>query len=191
MRRDEWCRGNRLPWRALIGGLALGAAVLAASGVESEDAAATPREVEEAVSAVDRLARRFGVPGTLAAIVYEEALRARVEPAMAFGVIATESGFDPNAIGRHGERGLMQIKPSTARAHDERVTAEQLHDPEVNVRLGLAHLKQEVEYFGDPILGLMSYHMGRARLERELADGVPPRDRYVDRVLSSCGYACA
>ena len=44
--------------------------------------------------------------------------------------------------------------------------------------------------FGDRSIGLMSYHMGRARLERELADGVPPRDRYVDRVLSSCGSDC-
>jgi soluble lytic murein transglycosylase-like protein len=137
------------------------------------------------------LALRFGVRDEIARVIYEQALQAGVEPAMAFGMIAEESGFDPGAIGRQGERGLMQIKPSTARAYNSRITPEALHSPEVNVRLGLRHLKREVEYFGDPILGLMSYHMGRTRLEREMADGVPPRDGYVERVLSSCGPDCA
>jgi soluble lytic murein transglycosylase-like protein len=138
----------------------------------------------------ERLARRYGVGDALAALIYEQARLADVEPAVAFGMIAQESGFDPAAIGREGERGLMQIKPSTARAYDARVTPGALHDPELNLRLGLRHLKREVEYFGDRSLGLMSYHMGRARLERELADGVPPQDRYVERVLSSCGSDC-
>jgi soluble lytic murein transglycosylase-like protein len=136
------------------------------------------------------LARKFGVRHELAKIIYEQALNAGVEPGMAFGMIAQESGFDPAAVGRQGERGLMQIKPSTARAYEAGITPEALHRPEVNLRLGLRHLKREVEYFGDPILGLMSYHMGRARLEREMADGTPPRDRYVERVLSSCGPDC-
>jgi soluble lytic murein transglycosylase-like protein len=136
------------------------------------------------------LARRFGVRKELAAVIYEQARLAEVEPAMVFGMTAEESGFDPAAIGRQGERGLLQIKPSTARAYDPRVTPEELHDPEVNVKLGLRHLKREVQYFGDPSLGLMSYHMGRARLERALADGLPPPDRYVERVLSSCGPDC-
>jgi len=138
----------------------------------------------------EELARRFGVGRRLAGIIYEEALRAGIEPAMAFGVIAQESGFDPSAVGSSGERGLMQIKPSTARAYDARITPDALLRPETNLRLGLRHLRREVEYFGDPILGLMSYHMGRARLERELADGMAPRDRYVERVLSSCGTDC-
>jgi soluble lytic murein transglycosylase-like protein len=137
------------------------------------------------------LARRFGVGSGLAAIIYEEALSVGIEPALAFGLIAQESGFDTSAIGSQGERGLMQIKPSTARAYDARITPEALLRPNVNVRLGLRHLKREVEYFGDPVLGLMSYHMGRARLERELADGSARRDRYVERVLSSCGADCA
>ena len=139
----------------------------------------------------ERLARRFGVGRRLAAIITRQAREAGVEPAMAFGIIAIESGFDPHAIGREGERGLMQIKPSTARAYDRRITAQALHDPALNVRLGLRHLTREVEFFGDRSLGLMSYRMGRARLEREMADGVPPRDGYAERVLSICGPDCA
>lgn len=158
--------------------------------------AAPPRNGDVRTDAVrldpdtERLARRFGVDRRLAAIITRQARDAGVEPAMAFGMIAIESGFDPRAIGREGERGLMQIKPATARGYDRRITAQALHDPALNVRLGLRHLMREVEYFGDRSLGLMSYRMGRARLQRELADGVPPRDRYAERVLSICGPDC-
>lgn len=193
----HWVHGNRLPCGALIVALGYGAIALAAGAETQPGRSITlePRPIERSERTVlhpnaERLARRFGVRDDLAALIYEQARLADVEPAMAFGMIAQESGFDPTAVGRQGERGLMQIKPSTARAYDSRVTPGALHEPELNLRLGLRHLKREVEYFGDRTLGLMSYHMGRARLERELADGVPPVDRYVDRVLSSCGSDC-
>ncbi|HEY7470837.1 MAG TPA: lytic transglycosylase domain-containing protein [Gemmatimonadota bacterium] len=182
--------------------LAIGAAALS---VDAETRSGTPSEVAVSRDLRDRpagnrgpidpesagFARRFGVDVDLAVVIHEQAKIAGVEPALVFGLIAAESGFDPWAVGRHGERGLLQIKPSTARAYDRRITPEMLHDPEINVELGLRHLKREVEYFGDPSLGLMSYHMGRARLKRALADGSLPANRYVERVLSSCGRDCA
>lgn len=205
---DHWVHGNRLPCGALIVALMYGAMAFAGGTEARPDPSVTveprpevtvepspgPKDRLEARRAIEpgakRLALRFGVREELATIIYDQARLAKVEPAMAFGLIEQESGFDPLAVGRQGERGLMQIKPSTARAYDKRVTADALHDPVLNLRLGLRHLKREVEFFGDRSLGLMSYHMGRARLQRELADGVPPRDRYVDRVLSSCGTDC-
>lgn len=194
----KWPHGNRLACGVLVMAAAMGFAALTADaevpGARRIDVVAVTAvaEVEPALTkSAEELARRFGVGRRLAGIIYDEARRAGIEPAMAFGLIAQESGFDPLAVGRSGERGLMQIKPSTARAYDARVTPDALLRPETNLRLGLRHLKREVEYFGDPILGLMSYHMGRARLERELADGMAPRDRYVERVLSSCGTDCA
>ena len=212
---SKWLHGNRLACGVLVMALGMGFAALTADaevpgwnpgaagsaggfvslgwvGTVDVVALAAVAEAEPALTeSAEELARRFGVGRRLAGIIYEEARRAGIEPAMAFGVIAEESGFDPLAIGRSGERGLMQIKPSTARAYDARITPDALLRPETNLRLGLRHLRREVEYFGDPILGLMSYHMGRARLERELADGMAPRDRYVERVLSSCGADCA
>lgn len=183
---NHWSYGNRLPCGALIVGLACGA--IEPMPVERGEPANASVAIEPKAAL---LAHRFGVHEELATIIYKQARIADVEPAVAFGMIAQESGFDAAAVGRQGERGLMQIKPSTARAYEEGITADALHDPELNVRLGLRHLKREVEYFGDRSLGLMSYHMGRARLQRELADGVPPRDRYVERILSSCGTDCA
>jgi soluble lytic murein transglycosylase-like protein len=180
--------------------LAIGAAALSA---DAETASTTPvavsRDLGERHAGSRRavapevvaLARRFGVDEQLAAVIHEQAMRADLEPALVFGLAAAESGFDPMAVGRHGERGLLQIKPSTARAYDRSITPEMLHDPEINLELALRHLKREVEYFGEPSLGLMSYHMGRARLERVLAEGASPTTRYVERVLSSCGRDCA
>jgi len=199
---NHWSHGNRLPCGAVMVALAIGAAALSADAetpLRSPYAVAAWQDLSNPEAAVlgaidpdaARLAQRFGVDRELAAVIYEQARLADVEPALVFGIIAMESGFDPRAVGRHGERGLLQIKPSTARAYDPRVTPEMLHDPEVNVRLGLRHLKREVEYFGDTTLGLMSYHMGRARLERELKADASPRDRYVERVLSSCRPDCA
>lgn len=199
---DQWLYRNRLPCGVLIMAVAMGAAALFADAETRWDSAVLPWSAKAAGLTLaepctalgphaEELARRFGVRDRLARIIYEQARQAGVEPAMAFGMIAEESGFDPAAVGRQGERGLMQIKPSTARAYDARITPEALHTPEINVRLGLRHLKREVEYFGDPILGLMAYHRGRARLEREMVDGMVPRDGYVERVLSSCGRDCA
>ena len=183
---------NRLPCGAVVMALAIGAVALTADAETPLRNSVATVEVRAAVlPQVSRLARQFGVGERLAAIIYEQARLADVEPALVFGMIAAESGFDPEAVGRHGERGLLQIKPSTARVYDSSITPEMLHDPEVNLRLGLQHLKREVEYFGDPSLGLMSYHMGRARLERAMTGGVLPRDPYVERVLSSCGPDCA
>ena len=36
------------------------------------------------------------------------------DPVFLLAIMKTESGFNPNAIGAHGEIGLMQIKPKTA-----------------------------------------------------------------------------
>lgn len=133
---------------------------------------------------------RYGIAPGLAGLILREARAAGVAPGIAFGLIEVESGFDARAVGRHGERGLMQIKPSTARAYDRGVTAEGLARPDVNLRIGLAHLTREVDHFGDWALGLTSYHVGRTRLRRILAAGETPAGRYATRILARCHGAC-
>lgn len=63
------------------------------------------------------------------------------DPVFLLAIIKTESRFNPNAIGTHGEIGLMQIKPNTA----EWITgknkfswkgANALKNPEYNVQVG-------------------------------------------------------
>lgn len=130
-------------------------------------------------------AKRYRISPTLARTIYLQARDLDVEPALAFGLAATESRFDPRAVGRQGERGLLQLKLTTARVYDRRVKAEELFHPATNVRLGLLHLKREVEYFDDDWrLGLLAYNMGRGRLERALDRGHVPRAGYASRVLA-------
>jgi soluble lytic murein transglycosylase len=65
----------------------------------------------------------------------------QMDPLFLMAVISHESRFNPDALGRHGEIGLMQIKPSTARwLHPEIAdsAAELLHNPVENIRLGAA-----------------------------------------------------
>lgn len=147
---------------------------------------------------VDRLddraevwAGRYDVETRLARLILDEARAAGVAPGIAFGLIAVESDFDSSAVGREGERGLMQVKPSTAREYERGITAEGLARPAANLRIGLAHLKRQIDHFGDPGLGLLAYNMGRARLSRILAAGARPGVSYAARVLARCEEACA
>lgn len=136
-------------------------------------------------------ATRYGIDPELAGTIHRLAVENGLEPAAVFGLIATESRFDALAVGRSGAVGLMQIKPSTARAYDSRVTRERLFNPEINLRVGLAHLRQELAHFGhDWTLGLLSYNMGRTRLSRALSRGVVPRNAYASKVLAHCGKLC-
>ena len=137
-------------------------------------------------------ARRYGIDLGLANTIYRIAREHQLEPAAVFGLIATESGFDPQAVGETGSIGLMQIKPSTARFYDPSASRERLFRPETNLRVGMAHLSRELAHFRDNwTLGLLSYNMGRTRVSRALANGVIPRNGYANKVLAHCGKLCS
>lgn len=171
--------------------MALARATAESRGVQGEGSILAA-ETEAADSTVGGFAARYGISHGLARTIYENAIERGVEPGLLFGLIATESSFNPRARGMGGAMGLMQIKPSTARIYDRGVTAEQLMRPEVNVRLGTRHLLQEVEYFGNNwTLGLLAYNMGRPALNRALARGRLPRNSYATRILAHCEVACS
>jgi soluble lytic murein transglycosylase-like protein len=130
-------------------------------------------------------ARHYRISRGLARAIVVQARAQGIDPELAFGLVATESRFDPRAVGRRGERGLLQLQLATARAYDRHVTPEELFLPETNLRLGLLHLKREVEHFDhDWTLGLLAYNMGRGRLTRALEQGRPPRTEYATLVLA-------
>ncbi len=143
------------------------------------------RAQAESETEIAAYARRYRISPALARTIYLQARDLGVEPGLAFGLVATESRFNTRAVGRQGERGLLQLKLPTARAYDARVKADELFHPGTNVRLGLLHLKREVEHFDhDWRLGLLAYNMGRGRLERALDRGRVPRSGYASRVLA-------
>jgi soluble lytic murein transglycosylase len=110
---------------------------------------------------IDKAARRYGV-----------------EPALIKAVVWRESGFDPEARGRAGELGLMQIREAAARewAAAEHVAGFEPRNclnPLTNVLAGTWYLKRVLRHYGqtdDPLpYGLAEYNAGRGNVLKWLA----------------------
>ncbi len=85
---------------------------------------------------------------------------------MIYAVMKTESGFKTDAVSPKGATGLMQITEKTGqwiadKIHMEEYTAEDLLDPEVNIRMGCWYLSYLLERFnGNKELALAAYNAG-------------------------------
>ena len=74
-------------------------------------------------------------------MVRSEAARQGVPVSLALAVAKHESGFRCSAIGRAGERGVMQIKPRTARSLGYRGSPSGLNNCSTGIRYGMMYLK--------------------------------------------------
>lgn len=80
--------------------------------------------------------------GSVQNMVIAEAKRQGVPVGLALAVAKTESNFRCGAIGRAGERGVMQIKPQTARGLGYKGPASGLNNCATGIRYGMIYLKQ-------------------------------------------------
>lgn len=105
----------------------------------------------------------------LVELVLKTARAHKIDPRLAFAVIATESAFDPLAKSPKGALGLMQLIPETA----DRFGVTDAFDIEQNLRGGMAYLRWLLAYFkGDVVLTLAGYNAGEGAVDR--FKGVPP-----------------
>ena len=87
-------------------------------------------------------------------------------------LIATESGFDAEAVSPKGAVGLMQIMPATAQRYglvgDRKQPVEKkLADPRTNVRVGSRYLGDLLKMFpGQLELALAAYNAGEGAVQR-------------------------
>nr|WP_227820537.1 lytic transglycosylase domain-containing protein [Ramlibacter tataouinensis] len=87
-------------------------------------------------------------------------------------LIATESGFDAQAVSPKGAVGLMQIMPATAQrwgvSGDAKTPVEKkLADPAVNIRTGTRYLRYLIDlYPGQLDLALAAYNAGEGAVMR-------------------------
>ncbi len=115
----------------------------------------------------------------------EEANRHKMDPLFLMAMIEHESQFRPDALGSHGEIGLMQIKPSTASwlaqhhaGHPTKLlnladVARLLRNPIFNIRCGTAYLASLAKSFHNRHeLYLAAYNQGPANLRARLNSGV-------------------
>jgi len=85
-------------------------------------------------------------------------------PRLALGMAQVESGFDRGAVSPKGAIGVMQVMPQLAGERFE-VEPEMLFDPEVNIRVGLLHMKYLLDRFNDNLdLSLAAYNAGARRV---------------------------
>lgn len=116
-----------------------------------------------------RLERSQDIP------IREAAFRYGVDPALVKAVVWKESRFDPEARGRAGEIGLMQLREAAASewAAAERILAfrfQDLEHPRTNCLAGtwyLAKLSRRYQFTDNPtVYALADYNAGRTHVLR-------------------------
>lgn len=158
--------------------------------------AVAPKPAEEAKPAADESpaaelaqeyrAKGYPVPDALAEQIVDAAEEHGIAPDVAFGLVATESGFKRTARSHVGAVGLAQLMPATARWLEPGTTRSDLEDPETNLRLGFRYLRDMIEkYEGDTELALTAYNRGPGTVDRVLRRGGDPDNGYAGKVLGS------
>jgi soluble lytic murein transglycosylase len=111
-----------------------------------------------------------------------------IPESLAYSIIRAESSFSPTALSPVGAVGLMQIMPSTAKLLANGKTKEinkfQLTSPELNINLGLKHLKYLlVRFNGNLVPAIAAYNSGAAPVDRWLKmSGTLRTDEFIENI---------
>lgn len=141
----------------------------------SEGLPETPRSVAVPTRSASKLLAFFDISPGYKQVKHHlrEASREHgVDYELLQALIATESGFDADAVSPKGAVGLMQIMPATAerygvRADRQAPVARKLTDPRINVRTGARYLRDLIRMFpGRLELALAAYNAGEGAVQR-------------------------
>ncbi|MBO8127484.1 MAG: lytic transglycosylase domain-containing protein, partial [Firmicutes bacterium] len=102
-----------------------------------------------------------------------------VELELLLSVSAAESHFRADVVSSRGCIGIMQIKPSTARALG--VNPDYLYQAPINIDTGARYLKQLLDRYGDETLAVAAYNAGPSRV-RGRVPAIRETKAYVARV---------
>ncbi len=132
----------------------------------------TPQQESSLAAHVDQCSRSYGF-----------------DPLLVLAMIQVESSFGPRAISPKGAYGLMQVRPSTARAEVTKLGWEwagdhNLFDPAINVRVGIEYLSKLVAKFGSVEKALIAYNHGETAVRGWLTGGLSLPQAYLRRVQS-------
>jgi soluble lytic murein transglycosylase len=104
------------------------------------------------------------------------------DPALILSLIRKESGFHSGLVSSAGARGLMQLMPPTA-AQLDKLTAQLIYDPALNVTLGSAYVGTLLKDFdGSYLLTAAAYNAGPNRVRQWLGIIGDPRAPDADPV---------
>ncbi|WP_295928367.1 transglycosylase SLT domain-containing protein [uncultured Xanthomonas sp.] len=98
--------------------------------------------------------------------IRREAGRNAIDPAWVAAEIRAESVFNPNARSPANAMGLMQVVPATGASVARNLGlagyggAASLYDPDTNIAIGTAYLRQLLNTYGLPYLTIAAYNAG-------------------------------
>jgi soluble lytic murein transglycosylase len=110
------------------------------------------------------------------------------EKPLVLAIVRQESAFDVSAVSSSDARGLMQLKPATAKQVAKTLSlpfsADRLvADANFNLTLGSAYLDKMLDKFaGSYVLSIAAYNAGPNRVGQWLVDHGDPRDGSIDVV---------
>lgn len=117
--------------------------------------------------------------GGVQKLVETEAMRQGVPVGLAVAIAKTESKFNCGAVGRHGERGVMQIKPRTAKGVGYRGSPSGLNNCQTGIRYGMIYLKQAHRRAGGNVYRTaLLYNAGLGSNRK--------RSAYAEKIVAQC-----
>ncbi len=162
------------------------------AGSGSALAEARDPEVEAVRAQLEPLARQLGDAerGALGLALVEASREHGLPPALVLAVIEVESRFDPYAVSPVGALGLMQILPTTGAPVARRLGIpwrgpQTLFDPDANVRIGVAYLRELIDRYANVRAALAAYNWGPSEIDSRLRSGTMLPATYVERVLDA------
>lgn len=102
-------------------------------------------------------------------IIVQESQARNLDPYQVAGLIRQETVFDPRAKSSARAYGLMQVLVPTATLTAKKygvnrsISAESLYDPRLNIQLGTAYLRDQIDKFGRIEYVAAAYNAGPAR----------------------------
>lgn len=151
-------------------------------------------KVEDVTEFVEQMTKRF-LPDaygkkakSVATAIIREAEKYEFDPIFLMAVIQNESSFNPEMRGGHGEIGLMQVKPSTAKwigkLYGLKYKGDQsLLDPVSNIRFGAAFMdKLRDQFDSHSRLYISAYNIGATKVRRMVSEEKIPKE-YVQAVM--------
>ena len=129
---------------------------------------------------------RYRIPADLAALVFDVSIQEGLDPELAFRLVNLESGFNTRAKSRANAYGLAQVQVGTARFYKSDITAEQLYEPELNLKIGFRFLHDLLETYADINLALLAYNRGPTRVQTLIDEGIDPDNGYPGTLME--GY---
>jgi soluble lytic murein transglycosylase len=132
---------------------------------------------------------RYRYPLAYWETVQKVAKESGVDPYLVVSLMRQESLFDPRALSPAAAHGLMQMLHSTAARTAARLklaapSREKLFEPELNLKLGIHHMKELLQRFSNNyVKAIAAYNAGAEAVSRwETRSAGAEDDEFVERI---------